>query len=60
MVERQPPHDHPDAGEAASNADEKILQAEDLFAGRREILIEHAGVRYCLQITRRNRLILRK
>jgi hemin uptake protein HemP len=39
---------------------ERVLTVEELFAGRREIIIEHAGVRYCLQITRRNRLILRK
>jgi hemin uptake protein HemP len=28
--------------------------------GRREILIEHEGVRYRLRITRRNKLILQK
>ena len=37
-----------------------IIQSIELFQGRREIWIEHAGVRYRLQITRRNRLILQK
>lgn len=37
-----------------------IIQATELFHGQREVWIEHAGVRYRLQITRRNRLILQK
>lgn len=40
--------------------DRRLVQAEELFQGQREIWIEHAGVRYRLQITRRNRLILQK
>jgi hemin uptake protein HemP len=38
----------------------RIVRAEDLFAGTREIWIDLAGVRYRLRITRRNRLILQK
>jgi hemin uptake protein HemP len=38
----------------------RILQTEEVFGGKREIWIEHAGVRYRLRITRRNRLILQK
>jgi len=37
-----------------------VVDAQKLLAGRREVWIEHAGVRYCLCLTRRNRLMLRK
>jgi hemin uptake protein HemP len=37
-----------------------VLDADQLFAGRREVVIEHQGVRYRLRITRRNKLILQK
>jgi hemin uptake protein HemP len=38
-----------------------VVNARELFVGgRREILIEHEGVRYRLRITRRNKLILQK
>jgi hemin uptake protein HemP len=38
----------------------RVVIAEELFRGAREIVIEHDGVRYRLRITRRNRLILQK
>lgn len=38
----------------------RILAAEDLFAGEREIWIDLEGVRYRLRITRRGKLILQK
>jgi hemin uptake protein HemP len=38
----------------------KVVCARELFAGAREICIEHAGERYLLRITRRNKLILQK
>jgi hemin uptake protein HemP len=38
----------------------RIVSAEQLFPGDREVWIEHAGVRYRLRITRRNKLILQK
>ena len=38
----------------------KVVAADELFAGEREICIEHAGVQYRLRITRRNKLILQK
>ena len=50
----QPPT--PDPGPKAP----KVIEAEDLFRGSREVWIEHAGVRYRLRITRRNKLILQK
>jgi hemin uptake protein HemP len=38
----------------------RIVRAEDLFDGDQEIWIDHAGDRYRLRITRRNKLILQK
>jgi hemin uptake protein HemP len=49
--ESQPPA-QPPAG--------KVLHSEELFAGERIVLIEHAGEIYRLQITARNRLLLQK
>lgn len=37
-----------------------VVDARQLFAGQREVVIEHEGVRYRLRITRRNKLILQK
>jgi hemin uptake protein HemP len=39
---------------------QRIIDARELFRERREVWIEHDGVRYRLRITRRNRLILQK
>lgn len=39
---------------------EKIYDSRDLFQGRQEILIEHAGHAYRLRITRQDKLILTK
>ena len=38
----------------------KVVSARELFAGEREICIEHEGERYVLRITRRGKLILQK
>jgi hemin uptake protein HemP len=38
----------------------KVVSASELFAGAREICIEHEGERYVLRITRRGKLILQK
>ena len=48
----------PSAGE--SNGLPKVVSARELFAGEREICIEHEGERYVLRITRRGKLILQK
>jgi hemin uptake protein HemP len=48
----------PRAGE--SKAAPKVVSARELFAGAREICIEHEGDRYVLRITRRGKLILQK
>ncbi len=56
-------HDHPDlqppSPDPVSEAP-RVVDAQELFLGSREIRIEHAGVHYRLRITRRNRLILQK
>ena len=39
---------------------QRVLKADELFAGRREVWIELDGVRYRLRITRRGKLILQK
>ncbi len=39
---------------------EAVVSAEALFQGRREVIIEHEGVRYRLRLTRRGKLILQK
>jgi hemin uptake protein HemP len=37
-----------------------LLDARLLFQGRKEVWIDHDGVRYRLRVTRRNKLILQK
>ena len=44
----------------AASAPPRTIDTQELFLGTREIWIEHAGVRYRLRITRRNKLILQK
>jgi hemin uptake protein HemP len=39
---------------------ERVIRSEELFAGERIVLIQHAGERYRLLITRNDRLILQK
>lgn len=39
---------------------EKKYDSRDLFRGKQEILIEHAGHAYRLRITRQDKLILTK
>jgi hemin uptake protein HemP len=58
MSEAKPRPEPP--AEAPRPAGPVVLDARQLFGGRREIWIEHAGVRYRLRITRRNKLILQK
>jgi hemin uptake protein HemP len=38
----------------------RVLDARQLFGSDKEVVIEHAGVRYRLRLTRRGRLILTK
>ena len=49
-----------DDRDAPSGEAERVLKADELFAGKREVWIELDGVRYRLRITRRGKLILQK
>ena len=49
----------PDPG-PVSAAPPRPIRAEELFHGAREVYIDHAGTRYRLRLTRRNKLILQK
>jgi hemin uptake protein HemP len=42
------------------SADTRTLDSAALFAGRTEIVIDHAGALYRLKITRQGKLILNK
>lgn len=52
--------DHDAAADTPSSDEPKVVSATELFAGEREICIEHCGETYRLRITRRNKLILQK
>lgn len=54
------PEPGPDQPATGSAEPPKIIHAQALFDGEREICIEHAGEMYRLRITRRNKLILQK
>jgi hemin uptake protein HemP len=59
MAESQEPVN--DRGQQpAPPAAPRVIRAEDLFRGERELWIEYEGMRYRLRITRRNRMILQK
>jgi hemin uptake protein HemP len=57
MTQNEPDEDSDDA---PANELPKVLAAEELFAGKREVWIDLDGVRYRLRITRRGKLILQK
>ncbi|WP_254506893.1 hemin uptake protein HemP [Anatilimnocola floriformis] len=48
------------AAAATTNEPVRIIPAEELFAGRREIWIQHGDQRYRLRITAAGKLILTK
>lgn len=54
------PKPTPDSEHDQEPGNPLVISAEQLFRERREICIEHNGVRYRLRITRRNKLILQK
>jgi len=56
MSDTQANEEERDAQEEAP----RVLRAEEIFAGQREVWIELDGVRYRLRITRRGKLILQK
>lgn len=47
-------------GRHEASPEARVLRSADLFAGRRTVMIEHAGEQYRLTITRNNKLILQK
>ncbi|MBX3414393.1 MAG: hemin uptake protein HemP [Pirellulales bacterium] len=47
------------ADDAAANSP-RVLNSQDLLQGHREVLIEHAGERYRLLLTRNGKLLLQK
>ncbi len=52
--------DHPDEGADEPQGNVRIVPAQEIFQGEREVCIEHEGEIYRLRITRRNKLILQK
>jgi hemin uptake protein HemP len=52
--------DAPQVEPPAPTPELRTLRSEELFAGERMIMIEHAGAQYRLMITRNDRLILQK
>lgn len=58
MTEVNEPDSSPEAPDAAPAR--KVIPAEKLFEGEREVFIELDGERYRLRITRRGKLILQK
>ncbi len=52
--------DSPIKGKQSSSEIEKRYSSYDLFGSKREIIIEHKGHVYRLQITRQDKLILTK
>ncbi len=58
MAEQRDPELERD--EAKESDPPRVLDTRALFGDHRELWIEHEGERYCLRITRRNKLILRK
>ncbi|MBI1977398.1 MAG: hemin uptake protein HemP [Candidatus Omnitrophica bacterium] len=44
----------------AESSDKRVIRSEELFEGRREVIIEHARDQYRLLITKAGKLILNK
>lgn len=38
----------------------RLIDSQELFAGKREIIIDHAGSEYCLRQTSQGKLLLTK
>ena len=49
-----------DTAAASERVSARVIRSEELFAGERIVLIQHAGEKYRLLITRNDRLILQK
>jgi hemin uptake protein HemP len=60
MSDTEPVKDEREDEDATPGEPERVLKADELFAGKREVWIDLDGVRYRLRITRRGKLILQK
>jgi hemin uptake protein HemP len=61
MTRPNDPTSHqPDVDADAPQENVRVISAQEIFQGDREICIEHEGEIYRLRITRRNKLILQK
>ncbi len=60
MTEQYHPVEKTDPVQQEAPSRATVVNAQQLFAGKREVVIEHEGVQYRLRITRRNKLILQK
>ncbi len=49
-----------DAPKAAAYSQRRLIDSQELFAGKREIIIDHAGSEYCLRQTSQGKLLLTK
>jgi len=50
----------PQGNEASAPVPANTIQADNLFQGHRQVLIEHDGEIYRLVLTRNNKLLLQK
>jgi hemin uptake protein HemP len=58
MSEQPKPPPEPEEKETAEKP--RVINADAIFQGAREVWVELDGIRYRLRITRRNKLILQK
>ena len=59
MSDQPKPPPEPEDKEAAQKP-RRVIDADAIFQGAREVWVELDGMRYRLRITRRNKLILQK
>lgn len=60
MAEERPKPAQPEPPEMESREKPRVIDADTIFQGAREVWLELDGIRYRLRITRRNKLILQK
>lgn len=60
MNDAHTPNESDSPVDETATTPERVIRSEELFAGERIVLIQHAGEKYRLLITRNDRLILQK
>lgn len=60
MTDPSKPDSRDPSADASMSDAARVIRSEELFAGGRVVLIQHAGEQYRLMITRNDRLILQK